>query len=95
MYEVDYVINGVEHGFALDEAGAVLEESVEITRNELPKAVVDAVMKKFDQFSFEELERITAGGRTVYEVSVELPNNVQHELIVSETGEVLVNAIDK
>ena len=62
--------------------------AVEITLEDLPEAARTAVQKKVKDGEIQKLERDEKRGKTVYEVEFRAADGQEHELEVSEDGEI-------
>lgn len=89
VYEAEYLLEGVEHSLVVDEGGHVLQEAVEIKIDAAPAPVLAAARQKYPNGKITEVDRVTADGKTFYEVSVDLSDDEERELLIDPDGKVL------
>ncbi|HVA49502.1 MAG TPA: PepSY-like domain-containing protein [Pirellulales bacterium] len=88
-YEIGLEHKGQEYSVSLTAAGKITEIEREIEIKELPKAVSDAIKKKYPKGKMEKAEEVTAGGKTTYEVVVEASDDKDVEVTVDASGKIL------
>jgi uncharacterized membrane protein YkoI len=88
-YEVGLEHNGQEYSVSLTAAGKITEIEREIEIKDLPKAVSEAIKKKYPKGKMEKAEEVTADGKTTYEVVVEASDDKDVEVTVDASGKVL------
>jgi uncharacterized membrane protein YkoI len=80
-YEVTVDHKGQEFDISLTPAGKIVEVEREIEIADLPKAVVEALKKKYPKCKLDEAEEIVADGKTLFEVTIETADD--KDLIVT------------
>jgi len=70
-YEVGLEHKGQEIDVTLTPAGKIVEVEREIEIDDLPKAVVEALKKKYPKCKLDEAEEVVADGKTLFAVAIE------------------------
>jgi uncharacterized membrane protein YkoI len=83
IYEVTLNYKGQEYTVSATAEGKITEIERELAIKDLPKAVIDAIKKKYPNANMEEAEEVTAGDKITYEVIVEVSKK---ELAVTLDG---------
>lgn len=85
-YEVSFVLNNKEVSALYSPDGQLKETETEISISELPKAVVDALNKKYPNVKIEEVAKIERSDNTVvYETEVKI-NKKKTDLLFDQNG---------
>lgn len=87
-YEIELEHKGQEYTVSATAAGKITEIEREMEVKDLPKAVTDAIKKKYPNAKMEEAEEVTADNKTTYEVVVE-NGRKDLELTVDASGKIL------
>lgn len=69
-YEIGLEQKGQEYTVSATAEGKITEVEREVEIKDLPKAVTDAIKKKYPNAKMEEAEEVTADNKTTYEVIV-------------------------
>jgi len=93
-YEANFKQNGKEMSVVFDAAGNTLETEVEISKAELPTAVLDVLKKDYAGYKIEEAAKITATGVVTYETEIE-KGEQSFELIFDGQGKILKKEEEK
>jgi uncharacterized membrane protein YkoI len=94
VFEAEFTMNGAEHAASFDESGKLIEDEVEIALSDLPKPVSEAVAKELPSGKPSEASKITADGKTFYDVDVTVGSD-EHELRVTTDGKLVSNKVEK
>lgn len=87
-YEIELEHKGQEYTVSATAEGKITETEREVEIKDLPKAVADAIKKKYPNGKMEEAEEVTADNTTTYEVIVK--NGKQElELRLDAGGKIL------
>jgi hypothetical protein len=100
VYDVEFEVGGVKYEADIKEDGTILEYEKEIAIKDLPKAVTEAIEKKYPKSKLEEAMEITKikdkkespGG---YEVTLETKDKKKVEVTVSAEGKILEDSSEK
>ena len=93
-FEAEFDVEGVGHSVTLADDGKVMEEETQVEPADLPKAVRKAVKKAEPHGKVKEAAKVTAGGKTYYEVDL-MVGEVKHEVKVEAEGKLISNKIEK
>jgi uncharacterized membrane protein YkoI len=93
-YEAQFEVKGVDHSVKVSEAGAVLEEEMDVEAASLPEAVTKAVTEAHKDAKVKEAEMVKAGGETFYEIEV-MDGKTERELKVTADGKVTAEKEEK
>lgn len=88
-YEVELEYKDQEYTVSATAEGKIIEIEREIEIKDLPKAVTDAIKKKFPGAKMEEAEEVTADEKMTYEVVIETAAKKDIELTVDASGKIL------
>jgi uncharacterized membrane protein YkoI len=89
VYEIELKHKGQEYAVSLTPAGKILEIEREVEIKDLPKAVAEALAKKYPGAKLEEAEEVTAGDKRTYEVEVVLADKKELEVTLDAQGKIL------
>jgi hypothetical protein len=85
-YEASFLLNGKELSALYSPDGQLKETETEISISELPKAVVDALNKKYPNVKIDEAAKIErADNSIVYETEVKI-NKKKTDLLFDQNG---------
>ena len=88
-YEVELEYKDQEYTVSVTANGKITEIEREIELKDLPKAVVDAIKKKYPGAEMEEAEEVTANDKTSYEVVIETAEEKDVVVTVDASGKIL------
>lgn len=91
-YEASFKRKGSEISVVLGVNGRILETEHEINKNELPPAVLKALMLDYEGYKIEEAARIESGGVFTYEAEVEKEEQT-FDLIFDAQGKLLKKVV--
>lgn len=95
LYNVDFEIGwGVDHEVWFDAEGQVVKHKEEISRKELPEAVVNRIKTDFDGLTIDDLKRITNRGEVVYEMELNALTKQDWNVVIDATGKVVSKMAD-
>lgn len=87
-YEIELDHKGQEYTVSATAEGKITEVEREVEIKDLPKAVTDAIKKKYPNAKMEEAEEVTADNKTTYEVAVK-NGKKELELTLDASGKIL------
>lgn len=87
-YEIELDHKGQEYTVSATAEGKITEIEREVEIKDLPKAVSDAIKKKYPNAKMEEAEEVTADNKTTYEVAVK-NGKKELELTLDASGKIL------
>lgn len=93
-YEVSVEHKGREYSVAATAEGTITEIEREIEIKDLPKAVTDAIKKKYPNGQLEDAEEVTANDRITYEVIVE-SSKEERKLMLDANGKILEDELEE
>jgi len=88
-YEVELEYKDQEYTVSATADGKITEIEREIEIDDLPKAVVDAIKKKYPGAEMEGAEEITVDDKTTYEVVIETADEKDVEVTVDASGKIV------
>lgn len=89
VWEAEFKIKRVEYSASFNAAGEWMETEWEISKRELPEHIKKALNEKFEGCELEEAERFESPNGNGYEVEIELKNDEEFEVAISDEGVVL------
>jgi hypothetical protein len=90
IYEVMMKLDGKSIDLAIDDEGEIEEVEREIEFEDLPRAVIKAVRKKFPQGEIEKVEEVSdEDDMVVYELAIETKGGKTVEVVYSPNGKIL------
>ena len=100
VYDIEFEVGEVKHEADIKEDGTIVNWEKEIAIKDLPKAVTEAIEKKYPKSKLKEAMKITdvkdkkdvPGG---YEVTLETKDSKTVEVEVSEDGKIREDSGDK
>jgi hypothetical protein len=91
LYEVGIKNKGQTIEVTVNEGGQIVEIEYQIDPKDLPKAVTDALNKKYGALKFEKAEDIVKGDKKYYEVLIEHANGTRKtEVQIDKDGKILM-----
>ncbi len=93
VYEAEFEVANVDHSVTVTETGEVIEEETEVEAKTLPPAVTNAVKAKYATAEIEEANLVKAGGKTFYEVDVEIGKE-HRELKIDAAGTITADKVE-
>ncbi len=87
-FEANFEQKGKEISVLYDASGSVLETEREISKHELPKAVLEILKKDYADFVIEETARIDTKGVVTYETEIDKAEQ-SFDLIFDVNGKLL------
>ena len=88
-YEVELEYKDSEYTVSATADGKITEIEREIEIKDLPKAVSDAIKKKYPGAKLDGAEEVTADNKTTYEVEIETSDKKELELTIDPSGKIL------
>src|SRR5258708_14514634 len=88
-YEVNVEQKGREFDVFLTPTGKIIEIAHEIKIADLPKAVVDALKKKYPKCQLDEAEEVVADGKTLFEVTIATADDKDLVITLDAKGKIL------
>lgn len=92
-FEVSLEYKGCQYSVSATDDGKITEIERDIEIQELPKAVIDAIKKKYPDAELEDAEEVTANDQTTYEVAVE-SSKEERKLTLDASGKILEDELD-
>jgi uncharacterized membrane protein YkoI len=90
IYEVMMKLDGKSIDLAIDDEGEIEEIEKEIEVEDLPRAVIKAVRKKFPGSEIEKVEEVSdEDDKVVYELAIETKGGKTIEVVMSPNGKFL------
>jgi uncharacterized membrane protein YkoI len=90
IYEVMMKLEGKSIDLAIDDEGEIEEIEKEIGVEDLPRAVIKAVRKKFPQGEIEKVEEVSdEDDKVVYELAIETKGGKTVEVVFSPNGKII------
>ncbi|RXG13226.1 putative PepSY-like beta-lactamase-inhibitor [Leeuwenhoekiella aestuarii] len=93
-YSVAFEVDRMDHEIWYDKSGAILKSEQELTVDELPQGVHDALLKAHKDFTIEEVEKLDIKGKITYTVELEKGWFQEREVVVDATGKILSDLED-
>lgn len=87
-YEAEWKVDGREIELKLAEDGTILAREQEITLDQAPQAVREAILKAAGDNKIKEVSRITRGGKTLFEAEWKADGK-EVEIKLAEDGTIL------
>jgi len=87
-YEADWKVDGKEVEITLAENGTILAREQEITLEQAPQAVREAILKAAGDNKIKEVSRITRGNKTLFEAEWKADGK-EVEIKLAEDGTIL------
>lgn len=87
-YEATFKKGGKEISILIDAEGNIVETETEISKKDLPPAILATLMKDYTGYEIEEAAQIDANAATTYEVEVEVGEET-FDLIFNTKGKLL------
>lgn len=95
LYNVEFETGwNTDHEAWYSTDGKLVKHKEDINAGDLPESVSKRIVKDFEGYSTEELQRITKGKEVVYDVELESYLHQDLEIIFSATGDVLSKMVD-
>jgi uncharacterized membrane protein YkoI len=89
VYEIESVQGELTVDAVLKPDGEFVEIEKELKTSDLPKAVTAAVKAKHPKAKLKKAEELIKGGKSVYEVVVELADGKTEEVVVDKSGKIV------
>jgi Putative beta-lactamase-inhibitor-like, PepSY-like len=90
LYEVGINNKGQIIEVTVNEGGQIVEVEAQIDPRSLPRAVTDALMKKYGSFRFHKAEDIVKGDKKYFEVLIEHAGGAKYtEVQIDKDGKIL------
>ncbi len=70
-YEVDFEVENVDHSVLLNSSGKIIMQKEDITREDLPEAVMAGINSEFANLKLDGAERVEKDGKTFYQVELD------------------------
>ena len=87
-YEVSFKQKGKETSIVFDATGSTIKTEIEISKSELPAAILEILKKDYAGYEIEEAAKIIANGILTYETELE-KGKLTFDLIFDVNGKVL------
>lgn len=87
LYIVEGDLNGADVELHVSDTGAVVQYRAEVGLGDVPPAVRDALLGYGGEV--DDLESVTEGGATRYEAEIELPGDVDVDVVIDFDGHVI------
>lgn len=84
----------VDYKIWYDGASTVVRQEVEITENELPAAVRNAIQQEFPKYKIDDVEKITSPDGETYKVELDAFLQQEWEVVFSAKGKLLSKTED-
>src|SRR5690606_41099480 len=94
VYKVEFEINRMDHDIWYDAQGNVIKSKIEISKSELPSAVVSAIKTKYADYKIDSVEVLEEGGKKTYKVEIEKGWTKERKLVLDASGEILSDMED-
>ena len=95
LYEVEFETGflGDDHKVLYSRDGKLVKHEEEISKSNLPKAVLTSIKRSFNGYRTDDIKKITEGGKVIY--NVELKNYSQEwKVIFDAQGRILQKIAD-
>jgi hypothetical protein len=90
-YEAEFKVGKVEQSANFSENGTWLETEAEISKSQLPQAVIDAINKKYPNCKIEEVEQASSPENSLfYGVTIKF-NGKKFDIDLKATGEIIMD----
>ncbi|MEH6659025.1 PepSY-like domain-containing protein [Leeuwenhoekiella marinoflava] len=93
-YHVAFEINRMDYEIWYDTSGSVLKSEQELAADELPQVVQNALVKAYNDFTIDEVEKLAIKGKTTYSIELEKGWSQERDLVVDARGEILSDRED-
>ena len=95
LYNVEFEIGwNIDHEVWYNAEGKVVKHKEDISKSELPKAVIDRIKTDFKGYSIDDLERISDNGKVVYKMELEALTLQDFDVVVDSNGKILSKIAD-
>lgn len=95
LYNVEFEIGwNIDHEVWYNAEGKVVRHKEDITKRELPKAVIDRIKTDFKGYSIDDLERISDNGKVVYKMELDALTLQDFDVVIDPEGQVLSKIAD-
>lgn len=88
LYEADFEVANVDHTVQLNTEGKLIQLKKEISAAELPKAINNAIASNFKDYVTDDLELVTKGNQTYYQLQLEKSWSFDKKLVFNTNGQV-------
>ena len=89
-FEAEYVWNGAEQSSNYDAAAVWLITEMEIAQSELPAAVQETIIREFDGYTIDELEKAETGDGTFFELQLQ-KDKAKIEVQIASDGKLITD----
>lgn len=87
-WEAEFKFNGKEHSSNFMQDGTWVETEYEISKSEIPQAVMNAINTDFEGYEIEEVEIVETKDGLAYEMAIE-KGELEMEVVIDENGKIL------
>ncbi|MAU17001.1 MAG: hypothetical protein CMH46_15845 [Muricauda sp.] len=95
LYNVEFEIGwNIDHEVWYNAEGKVVKHKEDISKSELPKAVIDRIKTDFKGYSIDDLERISDNGKVVYKMELDALTLQDFDVVVDSKGKILSKIAD-
>lgn len=95
LYNVEFEIGwNIDHEVWYNAEGKVVKHKEDISKSELPKAVIDRIKTDFKGYSIDDLERISDNGKVVYKMELEALTLQDFDVVMDSNGKILSKIAD-
>lgn len=88
-YKVEFDVGKMEHEIWFNKDGDVVKVEKEITRSEIPAALLAVIGKDYPEYKIDSVESTMKNGVTTYEIELEKDWNESLKVTFSTSGKVL------
>ncbi len=74
-FEADFELNRYDNSVWINPAGEILQQKSEISKTDLPAAVIRAIELKYANYRIDDSDKIHSGEKTYYKVDLENSNS--------------------
>ncbi len=94
-YEVEFEVGVADkdHTVLIDPTGKMISHKQDISKTELPTAVLNAISKEFPEYKTDDVEKIEAAGITTYRLELKKKPE-EWKVVFDENGKLLEKTAD-
>lgn len=95
LYDVEFEIGwNIDHEVWYNTEGKMVKHKEDISKSELPKAVIDKIKADFKGYSIDDLERISDNGKVVYKMELDALVQQDFDVVMDSEGKIISKIAD-
>ncbi len=95
LYDVEFEIGwNIDHEVWYNAEGKMVKHKEDISKSELPKAVIDKIKADFKGYSIDDLERISDNGKVVYKMELDALVQQDFDVVMDSEGKIISKIAD-